>query len=179
MKISVCLCNLGLYNEGELACRWLDLPATDEEIAEALDAIRVCHDGVTYENGFGCPYEELFLCDWESSLDNLPIGEYTPLRSLNELVDELDSLDDDELEVLDALLGDSYDMKRALQIVTDHDYSFVEADDDYSLGYNDLAESGMLNEIPEWAQEYFDFQSYGESIAQDAIATKNGYLFVY
>lgn len=43
-NFSICIQNLGLYNEGVLAFEWLELPASDEEIAAALDKIKVCHE---------------------------------------------------------------------------------------------------------------------------------------
>lgn len=116
LSVSVCITNLGMYNEGVIKYKWLNLPATDEEIAEALDAIHVCHDDVTYENCFGCPYEELFLSDWECSMENLIDG-YTPLRVLNKIVNKLDALDDEQLEVIDAMLRDGYDIDDAMQII--------------------------------------------------------------
>lgn len=37
--LKVFLTNLGKYNEGELVGKWLELPATDEEIEEVKERI--------------------------------------------------------------------------------------------------------------------------------------------
>ena len=40
-QASVCIQNLGKYNEGELVFKWLDLPATHEEIEQAMTDIGI------------------------------------------------------------------------------------------------------------------------------------------
>lgn len=54
--LRVALTNLGKYNEGELVFKWLDLPATDEEIEQAFKSIGVAE---------GTEYEEYFITDYE------------------------------------------------------------------------------------------------------------------
>lgn len=80
MSIRIALTNLGKYNEGELVYTWLDLPATEDEINEALEAIGI--DGVEYE--------EYFITDYEAPFS---IYEYSSLGRLNELAKILSDAD--------------------------------------------------------------------------------------
>src|SRR5699024_5011295 len=72
--------NLGKYNEGELAFKWMNLPYTDEEFQETLEAIGI--DGVNYE--------EYFISDYEAPFH---INEYENLEKLNDMADELENVD--------------------------------------------------------------------------------------
>ena len=62
--INVYITNLGKYNEGDLIGKWLELPATDEEIENVIKEIGI--DGVLYE--------EYFFTDWEV-IDGIEISE--------------------------------------------------------------------------------------------------------
>jgi Antirestriction protein (ArdA) len=79
MTIRIALTNLGKYNEGELVYTWLELPATDEDIQEALEKIGI--DGVRYE--------EYFISDYEAPFE---IGEYENIDKLNYIADRIEEL---------------------------------------------------------------------------------------
>lgn len=83
MTIRIALTNLGKYNEGELVYKWVDLPATDEEIAEAFEEIGVAPD---------TEYEEHFISDYEAPA-GLRVEEYSRLDRLNELAELLEDID--------------------------------------------------------------------------------------
>ena len=68
--LKVFITNLGKYNEGELVGKWVELPVYDDELAEILDEIQICHDDVKYYNSVGAPYEEIFITDYEC--DDIP-----------------------------------------------------------------------------------------------------------
>lgn len=76
--------NLSAYNGGSLRFEWLELPATEDELADVLDKI-------------GNP-EEWFVTDYD--VDNVDayeiLGEYPSLDEMNAVaeVDELDDYDD-------------------------------------------------------------------------------------
>ena len=147
----IALTNLGKYNEGELVYKWLELPATDEEIDEAKAEI-----------GINDEYEEWFITDYETSW-NLRIGEYENLDNLNETAEMLENLDSYEAEIVAGLLENGYTVEQA-----------IDCKDDCRIFYNcysmrDVAEEwidevGMLSELPEWARNYFDFEAYGRDM---------------
>ena len=86
------LTNLGKYNEGELIGLWLKLPYTDEELQAALKQI-----------GIGEQYEEYFITDYENDL-GLKVDEYDSLSALNEVATCVESLNADQLHLLQAVI---------------------------------------------------------------------------
>jgi len=90
MEIKIALTNLGKYNEGSLVYEWLELPATQEEINETLEAI-----GINEE------YEEFFISDYEAPFQ---IGEYASINKLNEIAEQLQNV-----ELVDFRNGYNYD----------------------------------------------------------------------
>ena len=80
MEIKIAITNLGKYNEGELAFEWMTLPADEDELQDALQAIGI--DGKRYE--------EYFISDYEAPF---PIGEYESIAKLNEVAEKLEEVD--------------------------------------------------------------------------------------
>jgi hypothetical protein len=105
--IKIALTNLGQYNEGLLNFTWLELPATEEEIAEAMKKI-----DIGAKRPDGGVYEEFFITDYEC--DFLNVGEYDNIDELNETAEALDDLDDYEETIVKALLDDGYTLEDAL-----------------------------------------------------------------
>src|SRR5699024_5960300 len=103
-NIRIALTNLGKYNEGELTYKWVELPYTDEEFQETLEAI-----GIDGEN-----YEEYFISDYEAPFH---IDEYENLEKLNDKAMEYDVLDEQEKEVLALYMEEvNNDFDDALQV---------------------------------------------------------------
>lgn len=147
----VFLTNLGKYNEGELVGEWLDLPATDEEIKNTLDRI-----GINEE------YEEYFITDWEC--DWYDMTEYSNLSTLNELAEKYDSLMEYEQEIFGALLEEGYDMEEALEKIDDCIF-WSDCSDMEDVAREYCAECGILHDIPDNLQNYFDFAAFGRDMA--------------
>ena len=117
MTMKIYLTNLGKYNEGELVGEWVSLPVDEEELNAVFDRIMICHDDKMYYDEVGCPYEEYFITDYEC--DFCQIGEYEDLDSLNEMAEELESLDDDQEEIVKITENEltGYDAVRKILIV--------------------------------------------------------------
>ena len=165
MKIA--LTNLGKYNEGYLIYKWLELPATDEEIKAAMDEI-----------GINERYEEWFITDYECSY--LQINEYDSIDELNEIAEALDDLDDYEKDIVKALLDEGYDLDEALEIKDDC-IVWSDCDDMADVAYQ-MYEEGLLGDIPEHLINYIDWEAYGRDLSFEAqfIESKsfNGYIEV-
>ena len=72
-KSQIALTNLGLYNEGTLLYKWLEVPCTNEEFKQALTNIKVANN---------TEYEEFFISDWENIEG---IGEYSSIKEVNRI----------------------------------------------------------------------------------------------
>ena len=164
--INIALTNLGKYNEGLLIYEWLELPATDEEISEAMKKI-----GINEE------YEEFFITDYESEIPGLKVHEYENIEKLNEMAEELESLEEYELEKIAAII-DYTDYELAAIIENVDDYQFYPGvSSDEELGY-EYAE--MLN-VPEELENYIDWETYGREcrLSEGGAFVTGGYVFSY
>lgn len=150
-EMRIALTNLGKYNEGELIYKWLELPATDEEIKKAFDEI-----------GINERYEEFFITDYECEF--YQIGEYENIETLNEIAEALDELDEDEKIIVKALINDGYDLEEAL-----------DKKDDCRLwdttDMADIAEEYYYecyapnNNVPDFIERYIDFEAMGRDMS--------------
>ena len=91
--LKVFITNLGKYNEGELIGEWVSLPVDENELEEVLERI-----GINEE------YEEYFITDFETEIDGLNVDEYSNIEELNELAEQLESLDEYDLEKVGAIV---------------------------------------------------------------------------
>ena len=166
-EMKIALTNLGKYNEGYLIYKWLELPATDDEIKAAMDEI-----------GINERYEEWFITDYECSY--LQIGEYDSIDELNEIAEALDDLDDYEKDIVKVLLDEGYDLDEALEIKDDC-IVWSDCDDMADVAYQ-MYEEGLLGDIPEHLVNYIDWEAYGRDLSFEAqfIESKsfNGYIEV-
>lgn len=170
MKIA--LTNLGKYNEGFLVYKWLELPATDEEIEETLEAIGISEE--PDENGNY--YEEYFISDYEC--DFYHVGEYENLDELNEIAETLDNLEDYEKDIVKALLDDGYNLEQAMD-EKDNCYTWDDCEDMADVAYK-MYEEGLMGDIPEHLVNYIDWEAFGRDLSFDGhwIKTDNGYIEV-
>ena len=163
--IKIALTNLGQYNEGMLNYKWVDLPATEEELQKAMEEI-----DIGKEDDFGQPYEEYFISDWESDIKGIKIGEYSNLESLNEMAEKIESLDEDELLALQAYLEDT---------LGDFDYSYEHAKsrsfeiyedckDTTDIAFKLIDEFGIFGRIPERLLPYVNYEAYGNDLSMDS-----------
>jgi antirestriction protein len=162
--IKVWLGSLAAYNAGALVGRWVDLPKTDEELSEIIEAINKEAeeiDGVYLS-------EEIDIFDFETEVD----GIYNDLnrlglREMNELAERLEGLDEYELKELAALIEGTDSIEEALDIheqgraIIIHD---IEDNDD--LGRAWVEELGGM-EVPEHLVNYIDYEAIGRDLCFD------------
>lgn len=160
--IKIAITNLGKYNEGSLIFKWLELPCTDEELAEALEEI-----------GINERYEEYFISDYESDFDGLKIDEYDNLQELNTLAERAEAVD---AELLAAILeAETSDLSAALEIAESGDVQFYE-----SMTLEELAEEFVEEGLfsTETLLRYIDFEKLGRDLSFDGYTeTDAGVLF--
>jgi hypothetical protein len=159
----VCIQNLGKYNEGELVYEWVDLPISDEELAEVYKRIGINFDEPD-ENGNW--YEETMIADYENDI-GYKVGEWDSIEDLNEIAERLGDLDDSELEVLQAAIEHGFIMDNDdIANFDPYEYTLIDADDDEALGYYIVDEwYGGVEHLDKDTQEmYFDYDSFGRDI---------------
>ena len=170
-RLKIYLTNLGKYNEGVLIGEWVKLPVDDGALEEVMKRI-----------GIRSGYEEYFITDFESSIANLNIGEFTPVGLVNELARQLDTLDDWAYEKLCAVVeAECPDTAHGVLALIEELAGFdliPEVDDEESLGEYYAEACGIFTSLPETVQRYFDYEAYGRDIHAEGrgIFTSFGYV---
>jgi antirestriction protein len=156
-NIRIALTNLGKYNEGDLVYKWVDLPATDEELAEAYREIGISDD-----------YEEHFISDYEAP-GGLRIGEYSDIDKLNELAELLEDIDIPETS--------SFDMWDATDIINfAHDLMNEGIVDNAHEYIDDIVDDEGLDEMARHMIENGDGWHRVSFFLQDADRTADWHL---
>ena len=163
--LRIYLTNLGKYNEGELIGEWVELPASEEELEVVFERI-----GINEE------YEEFFITDYECDF-GYKVGEYENLEELNKIAEQFEDLDETEKEVFQALIEEGYKSEEALEKISDSDYMiFWNCSDMEDVAREYAEETGLLNQIPDNLQSYFDFEAFGRDMSYEGhfVFTDNG-----
>ena len=151
--LKIFLTNLGKYNEGYLIGEWVTLPVDDDELEEIKKRI-----------GINEHYEEMFITDYESDIDGVEVNEYCNIEELNEMAEILEDLEDDELDIVMALISEGYGVNEAIEKKDDCYIWFDSYDmEDVAIQYCDTC--GMLEAMPEHLRNYFDFAAFGRDMS--------------
>lgn len=169
-EIRIALTNLGAYNEGTLRFAWVTLPASEEELEEAYEAI-----GIGKEDGYGGVYEEVFITDYEAPFE---IGEYDDIEELNEKAEMLTTLDEWDLEIVEAYMecynNDVFNAIDALNRCTWYPNMTLE-----EIAEELLTEDLNCAGVPDWVYGYIDFSSYANDLRHDNYYEVNdGVLYI-
>lgn len=154
--IRIALTNLTAYTEGVLLFKWLELPATEEEINEAYNSIKRSDRD-----------EEFFITDYETELDGFEIGEYDSIEKLNELAEQLAGLDENELLIFQAY-AEYYGYDEAFEKLLTGELDgniYYDCDTMEDVAYQVIEECGVLDQIPDNLQCYFDYDAYARDLA--------------
>ena len=162
--LKIYLTNLGKYNEGCLNGEWVILPIDDDELEKVKKRI-----------GINKYYEEWFITDYESDVDGVEIGEYDNIDELNEMAETLEDLDDADIEVISALMSEGYLFDEAIE-KKDDVVIFVDCKDMADVARQYIEETRILDEIPEYLKDYFDYDAFGRDMSFEGhfVFTNNG-----
>lgn len=145
---------------------WVNLPTAPENIHTA---IKYCQD----ETGA----EETIISDAEG----INCNEYSNIFEVNEQAEQIEELEEYEQEILEALINEGYNFEEALDIVQDGDYMYYDNCNDMTdVAYQYIEETGLLNDVPDFMRNYFDYEAYGRDMSYEGhfIATDSGYIEV-
>ena len=172
--------NLGKYNEGELVGEWVKFPTAAEELKEVFKRI-----GIGQKDGFGQPYEEWFITDYDCYVDGLysKLGEYENLDELNYLASKLDEMDQSDYAKFQAAMeiGDyTSNLQEIINLTENLDcyeiYPNIEDYDDLGRYYLEELE---VSKVPAHLQNYIDYEAYGRDVAleENGTFTDQGYVW--
>lgn len=152
-NISIYIADLNAYNNGYLKGEWVSLPVDEEVLDMVMDK---------YSN-FG----QTDIAIHDDECDFMRIGEYDSISNLNTIAEEMESLDETELQVFKAYLdnyGESY-IDDALQTLRSGNYAiYHNCRDMEEVARQYIEGTGLLGDMPEHLQCYFDYESYGRDM---------------
>ena len=161
--LEIYLTDLQAYNEGHLVGKWIQLPLTPFELAQALSEVLTEGEAVSGTDN----HEELFITDYEAEI---AIDEYDDIHRLNELAEAMEAFSDEDLLKLKLLSHEGYNEREVIYNGLDsyevelYDFrdnkSFT---DTYELLAEEFVEQGLFGEIPKALEFYIDY----ERIARD------------
>lgn len=175
-KFSIQLMNRSRFEAGEPGGAWLALPATPEQLQEAMRGIGISADNPQdfFINGYSSP---------ENTPLDLPLDliRSAQVDELNFLAARLNALDASELAELNAIMQTEGKFQTIGQMIDYADntdcYSLISARNYSDLGEYYMKQSGLIV-IPEAWQPGIDTERLGRHISQDdhGIFTDYGYL---
>lgn len=162
MLVRVFLTNLGKYNEGELAGKWVEINE-NSEIEDFEEGFK--------EIGINEEYEEFFITDYEAPFE---IGEYDSIDSIVDKCKQCSEIirrNEISEEVLKSLLQeyDIEDFVNADIYLHSGVFSMAEVAEEYVSECYDLNKMGHL-------AYYIDYEAFGRYMALegDFVETKEG-----
>lgn len=161
--IKVAITNLAAYNEGDLIYKWLNLPATEDEIEEVYQAVKRSELD-----------EEFFISDYETCIVGLKIGEYESIEKLNELAEQFDELDEYDRLIFEAYANYT-DFEEVLEKLNNNELDgivYYDCDNMTDVAYQVVEETGMLDDASGYLKRYFDFEAYGRDLDIEGIFIK-------
>lgn len=163
--ISVFLNTWGNYNEnGADNGFWVNLPCDLDEVMERL----------AESTGEEVDEIEVFINDTDININGLEIGEYDNIEELNELAEQLESLDEYDLEKVSAII-EAYGTELEEAIENIDDYTYYSGMSLEEVAYEIVEE---CYDLPEIAQRYFDYEAFARDLGFDGYTeTTNGVIY--
>jgi antirestriction protein len=168
--LNLYLTDLAAYNSCYLIGEWVSLPLDGAKLTYKIREILAegqlqCKSSQHHEEWFITDYE------WEADLSLFKVDEYADVFALNDLVEELSSLDEHELLQVQFLLYEGYDIRYSIDNHDDvqiYDYrSSNSFKDVYELLAEDLVDEGCYGEIPANLTHYIDYSAIGRDLSFD------------
>jgi antirestriction protein len=151
--MQVYITDLEAYNNGHLVGRWYELPMSEDDLQNAINA--VLKDGqVVCEDTHA--HEEYFITDYEC--DYMKIGEFDSLYTLNAVAQMVSDLDEHQIKTIKVLMdaGIAQNVEDAIEKIDDIFCTGETSMED--IVYNYIHETGALQAMPENLQFYFDYE---------------------
>ena len=115
---------------------------------------------------------DLLISDYSSSyIPNILDIDYMSLDEVKALADTIQDLVSQyaDINMVKAIVGAADDFRSGSETISEfidsHEfYIYEDCNDMADVAYQVLTESGQIDELPEWAQSYFDFVAYGRDL---------------
>lgn len=154
------------YNNGVLHGAWIDADQDADDIYEEIQEMLA--ESPTAKK-YSEPAEEWAIHDYEGFPD---LHEYKSIELVATYGQALEEYGDAMRAFLSIYEGDPDCLLSSFQ---DRYYGEFDSHEDFVLHY--LEESGRWDEIPEWAQFYFDYEAFWNGTLRFDVTEINGFYF--
>ena len=158
---------------------WISLPINLAKFDEALHMIGI-HD--TFNLALNNPIVDSYYSEEELFSKLLTENVKTAnLSALNELGEALENIDNSEKfkAVIESYIQNTeiVSLKSIINYLKDFEkFDYIPAKDETELAHKIISEIGICNIPNDSFEKYFDFEQYGEEIAEDYCKTSDGYI---
>lgn len=165
--IEICLTTQNDYYEDYLGDEWLSLPAEKDELENALKTIKACSSSPAYISTYCTGLESL---ERKIESDNsFVIGE-TAIYKLNELAKSICNIPPEDYPIIDAIAEQVGGFDDAVRIYQEHEYRIYKGCTTMEDVAYEIISSGIYDsELSDFAKDFFDYESFGDSIVHDNI----------
>ena len=172
-KIKIFLANRGhcSADDAVLMGEWVKLPIPQGKLEQVLARL-----AINAEHG------EYIISDFDTTMPNLKISEYTSISEINALAEALERLSEWEYTKLCAILEIEYEatekVVQAYLAELCHFDLIPEVDSEMSLGEFCSECSGIFTNMPDIIREFFDFEKYGKFVHENGLGTFTSYGYL-
>lgn len=172
--VTIYLANLGAYNRGYLVGKHITLPVDEDKLKDAINEVLNGEEAVKSRDFHDMVDEEYAVHDYETDL-NIEVREYGNIWKLNEALQEVESLSEEDIDKVKAILDAGLE-DNLMSIINELDeyyvYENIHSDTDIGNYYLDD------EDIPEYVKKYIDYESYGEDSRINELGEFTDYGYV-
>ena len=162
--LEIYLTDLQAYNEGHLVGKWIKLPLTPFELAQAIS--EVLTEG-EYESGSE-DHEEYFITDWSwCEYEFHDIQEYENIYELNEQLQLLEYKSDYELKAISFLVTEGLAIDIETAIDKADDVRIYENHSMEDVAYDLMQECYRADELPSIIANNIDYEGIARELEYD------------
>ena len=165
------------YNDGSLFGKWMDL----SDYIDLKDFYEACLELHQDEED-----PELMFQDWEYIPDFL-ISESSLNENTFRYMEEVTGMDDDRARALEIYCKDiaswpdnEKDFEEILEEFNESYQGYFAGsmkDPAEEFAYQYIEDNGMLSDVPELLQRYFDYEAFGKDLFMDVYSEYEGHVF--
>jgi len=162
--LHVFITDLQSYNEGHLVGKWVELPVSKFELAQALSEVLNEGEYISGSNN----HEEWFITDYEWDLYSLfEVEEYADIYSLNDTARDLDSKTDHELKAISFLFKEGLSLDIEDAIIKADDVVIHENQTMTDVAFDLLHDCYDLNSVAPLITNNIDYESIAKELEYD------------
>ena len=164
MLLEIFLTDLQAYNEGHLVGRWVQLPISKFELAQAISEV-LCEGEIVCGSD---NHEETFLTDWSyDDYEFISVEEYSDVYELNDQLGLLEFKSDHELKAISFLLSEGLAMDIEDAISKADDVRVYENQSMEDIAYDLLQDCYSVDTLPSIIANNICYESVARDLEID------------